>query len=129
MNLSSETKLVESSPFIDEKVLDEFKKFMGEEGEALVKELIELYLKNTPKLMANIQNDIKAEDMESLKAHVHGLKGSSAQLGVIGISSLCKKIEEVTLEGKFDEIKPLHDQLIEVYRQVAANYQERISAH
>jgi HPt (histidine-containing phosphotransfer) domain-containing protein len=128
MNLFIDTKLISSSPFIDEKVMDEFKKFMGEEGDTLVKELIELYLKNTPKLMADIENDIKVGDIESLKIHIHGLKGSSAQLGVVGVSNMCKNIEEVILEGKINEIKPLHDQLKDVYQQVATNYQGRISA-
>lgn len=126
MNIFVETKLTASSPYIDENVLEEFKKFMGDEGDSLARELIELYLKNTPKLMSDIGNDVKIGNMESLKIHVHSLKGSSAQLGVTGIASLCRNIEDVILEGRFVEIKPMVDKLKAVYKEVELNFRERI---
>ena len=126
MNALIETKEKLISPYIDEKVMDEFKQFMGEEGPDMVKELKELYLTNTPKLISNIKKDIKARDMDSLKTHVHGLKGSSAQLGVTGIASLSRDIEDVIPSGRFDEIEALFKHLLDVYKKVKITFTNQL---
>jgi HPt (histidine-containing phosphotransfer) domain-containing protein len=126
MNALIETKENLVSPYIDEKVMDEFKQFMGEEGGDMVKELKGLYLTNTPKLISNIKKDIKARDMNALKTHVHGLKGSSAQLGVTGIASLSREIEEVIPSGRFDEIESLFKQLLNVFKKVKITFSNQL---
>ena len=118
MSAKKKTKLVKHPSYIDETVLEEFKKFMGDEGESLVKELIELYLTNAPQLINLIKNDISSGDIESLKTHIHSLKGNSGQLGVSGIAELCRQIEDVINEGKFVEIDPLFEKLEKTYQQV-----------
>ncbi|MHC1740803.1 MAG: Hpt domain-containing protein [Anaerolineaceae bacterium] len=125
MNVFLDTKLVISSPYVDENVMDEFKNFMGDDGDDLAKELIELYLKNTPLMITKIKEDINAWNIASLKTHVHGLKGSSAQLGITGIASLCRKIEDVIFEERYSEINQLFTQLEEVYQQVELYYRSK----
>ena len=118
MRAKKNIKLDKPSPYIDENVLDEFKKFMGDEGDGLVKELIELYHTNAPQLISLIKNDINSGDIESLKTHVHSLKGNSGQLGITGIAGLCRQLEDVIHEGRFVEIDPLFEQLQTTYQQV-----------
>ena len=71
------------SPLVDENVLDEFIKFMGDEGKDLARELIDMYLKNSPKMLDSIHADLRMNNVDQLKTHIHTLKGSRAQLGVV----------------------------------------------
>lgn len=114
------------SEYIDESVMQEIKDFMGDEGESTIRELIAIYLANTPPMIARIKKDLLANDLESLKAHVHGLKGSSASVGIVGISKICKLIEELIKIGKNDEIGKQFDQIEIIYSQVETELRERL---
>ncbi|NMC86818.1 MAG: Hpt domain-containing protein, partial [Anaerolineaceae bacterium] len=75
----SETLPTTLSPLVDENVLDEFIKFMGDEGADLARDLIDMYLKNSPKMLDSIHADLRTNNVDQLKTHIHTLKGSSAQ--------------------------------------------------
>jgi HPt (histidine-containing phosphotransfer) domain-containing protein len=121
------TTAIRTDPaLIDENVLSEFITFMGEDGDALAKDLVALYLKKTPTLIAKIEADINANDIEILKGHIHSLKGSSAQLGIIGISNVCRSIENVISLKQFKEINPQFNLLVNNYKQIEQIYAERL---
>jgi HPt (histidine-containing phosphotransfer) domain-containing protein len=121
-----DTNIAASSVYVDDGVIEEFVRFMGDEGEDLAKELIGLYLKNVPAMLANIKDDIRSGNIEAIKAHVHGLKGSSAQLGVTGIADECKKIENAIFEGNTDQILPLFEQLEKGYQEVEIYFKTKL---
>jgi HPt (histidine-containing phosphotransfer) domain-containing protein len=125
---SSNTNSSINSTLIDESVLEEFRQYMGEETDDMVEELLELYLKNTPALLTLIGEDIRVNNMSTLKIHLHSLKGSSAQLGVVGISDHCRKIENVIQEENFDQLLPLFEQLLLTYQQVEKIFINRLKA-
>lgn len=122
----AEVKTAVLSRYIDNSVLEEIKAFMGEEGESTINELITIYLANTPATIAKIKSDMLANNLEALKAHVHGLKGSSASIGVVGISGICKSIEEMIRNGKIDEVPGLYDQIEKVYAKVEMELKEKL---
>jgi len=122
MNVFIDAKLNTIPGIIDEKVMLELKKFMGEEGDELEQELIGMYLSKTPTLLSAITADLNNGDLTALKVHVHTLKGSSAQLGIIGVSNLCKHIEELISGGAFTEIPDQIKQLETLFRQVKKYY-------
>ncbi len=126
MNALLDTKLTLHTLFVDDSVMAEFKRFMGEDGDSLEKELIVLYLKQTPKLIANISNEISTGKIDELKVHVHSLKGSSGQLGVTGISEQCIDIEEALRQGNVDEAARLITELKEVYKQVEKFFKAKL---
>jgi HPt (histidine-containing phosphotransfer) domain-containing protein len=111
------------SPFIDDSVLTEIHDFMGEDGDATIADLVSIYLQNTPKTIALIGQDLKNDDMEALKAHVHALKGSSAGVGVVGISTPCKEIEECLRNGMTNRIYDLFEKILRVFREVEVDFQ------
>jgi HPt (histidine-containing phosphotransfer) domain-containing protein len=121
----TETLPTTLSPLVDENVLDEFIKFMGDEGADLARDLIDMYLKNSPKMLDSIHADLRTNNVDQLKTHIHTLKGSSAQLGVVGVASLCRSIEDVILEGRFSELDDLISQLDETYSKVTDYYSQR----
>lgn len=126
MEMQLKTKVVVKSDLIDESILKEFCEFMGEDGDDLVKEVLEIYLRNAPEMIKRITNDIDANNMKSLAADAHTFKGSSAQVGAVGIASLCKEIDDAIQAEQIEQIKPLFDRLIGAYKEVEAIFLERL---
>lgn len=77
-------------------------------------ELIDLYLADSPNRLAGMKEAAAAGDAKGLKAAVHGLKGSSSNLGARTLGSLCGALEERAaageLEGAEKSIQRIHEE-------------------
>jgi signal transduction histidine kinase/CheY-like chemotaxis protein len=82
-----------SKPVIDAKVLETFRAMAGEQGEAILTELIDCYLEEAPKLLETIQTAIAQSDAIALRRAAHTLKANSMTLGAIAFSNACKELE------------------------------------
>jgi HPt (histidine-containing phosphotransfer) domain-containing protein len=119
-------KVTYKPDFIDVTVLNDIREFMGEEGDGTVNELISIYLNNTPNAISQIGKDLESNDVTALKMHVHGLKGSSAQVGVIGISNLCRTMEAVISEGQMEDTYSIFEQIVGVFRRVEIEFKDML---
>ena len=90
---------------MDWSVLETYAEGMGDEGNSLISELIDIYLENTPKLLTSLRQSITDNDIEVFNRAAHTLKSSSASLGAIEIplATLKNKMESAVLE--FDTVK------------------------
>jgi signal transduction histidine kinase/CheY-like chemotaxis protein len=77
------------APVLDASVLDELRSILGNE----VDRLIEVFLDDTPRLIAALENAATGPDMEMLRNAAHTLKSSSANLGAISLSNAAKRVE------------------------------------
>ena len=78
---------------VDLTVLEKFEALMGEDGKALVAELITLFLEDSPQLLADLQSGAKQADAGRIRHAAHTLKSSAANLGAINLSRLCQELE------------------------------------
>jgi signal transduction histidine kinase/CheY-like chemotaxis protein len=85
--------LLASKPIIDAKVLKSFRAMAGEQSAAILAELIDCYLEEAPKLLAEIDGAIAHSDATTLRRAAHTLKANSATLGAIAFSNVCKELE------------------------------------
>jgi len=76
-------------PVVDESVLDELRGILGNE----VDRLIEVFLDDSPRLIAALETAAASQDMEMLRNAAHTLKSSSANLGAMALSNAAKKVE------------------------------------
>lgn len=60
-----------------------------------VLELIDIYCKETPKLIETIATALQSHDLQSLAISAHTLKGSSLNMGAKRMGALCLKLEEI----------------------------------
>mgnify|MGYP003460724028 FL=1 len=79
-------------PIIDPEVLEELRSILGTE----VDRLIEVFLDDTPRLIAALETAAAGPDFEMLRNAAHTLKSSSANLGAMSLSNAAKKLELAT---------------------------------
>ncbi|MDH7475745.1 MAG: response regulator, partial [Anaerolineae bacterium] len=89
---------------VDEEVLETFRTTMGE----VAGELIALYLEDGEALLAELRAGVAEENARTVQRVAHTLKGSSATLGAMKLSDLCKEVEEMgqagTLAGAAEKV-------------------------
>jgi CheY-like chemotaxis protein/HPt (histidine-containing phosphotransfer) domain-containing protein len=84
---------------IDAKVLQSFRDMAGETADLILAEMIDCYLEEAPKLLSAIAKAIDQKDAVQLRSGAHNLKASSATLGAITLSNLCRKLEVMSRIG------------------------------
>ncbi|WP_255516328.1 ATP-binding protein [Luteimonas suaedae] len=82
-------------PVIDQDVLDELRSMLGDE----VDRLIEVFLEDTPRLLARLEIAAAGPDYDALRDAAHSLKSSSANLGAMLLSAAARRIEHGAREG------------------------------
>ena len=83
-------------------VLENFLAAIGENTPQMVHEVITLFLETAPVLLRDIREAIEQEDSARLTQAAHTLKSSSAQLGAMTFSELCKTLEKTARHGSME---------------------------
>ncbi len=90
-------------PAIDETVLQMLAE-MDDDGEnGFLKEMITIYLNESPPIIENIKKALEAGDQELFTRSAHTLKSSSANLGAMNLSQMSKELEMISKNGDFME--------------------------
>jgi CheY-like chemotaxis protein len=85
---------------IDLTVLDGIRALEETGNQGLLERIIGLYLSESSTQMAGVRSAAEEGQMEALLRAVHSLKSSSANVGAIGFSELCRKIEGSVRAGE-----------------------------
>jgi two-component system sensor histidine kinase RpfC len=88
-------------PAVDPEALARLERFGGE---ALLREMVALYLANAPERMCAVESALDAGDVVAAESALHSLKSSSAQLGAMRLSRLCEAGEQITRGGKLSGV-------------------------
>ncbi|MCA1593001.1 MAG: response regulator [Acidobacteria bacterium] len=84
-------------------LLESFRELQEEGGPDLIGELIELYINDTQARLTEMRAALKEQDAQTLKRVAHSLKGSSGNLGIRRMATLCAELEETLHDGTMDE--------------------------
>ncbi len=102
--------IAEKSP-IDQKSLDNIRSLQMEGAPDILAQIIQIYLGDTPKLLKKIEEGIARGDAAAVQTAAHSLKSSSANLGALQLSTLCKAMENCGREAALDEAPQLLKQI------------------
>ncbi len=80
---------------VDRDVLDELHHAIGDDP-AFLREVIDSYLEDTPRLIASIREGIATRDVELTNRAAHTLKSTSATVGALGLSAMARELETMT---------------------------------
>ncbi len=80
-------------------------------NKAFEKEMIELFLDQTPNQIEQFDDSITKKDFEAIAKNAHKLKSSFKVFGAFETADILKKIETLALEKDIDEVSILHQKL------------------
>lgn len=80
-------------------------------GDAILAELIDLFLADLPRRTAAIAAAIENADAAALALHAHALRGGAANFGAARLDDLCGQLEEMGRRGVFSGTRPALEQL------------------
>jgi HPt (histidine-containing phosphotransfer) domain-containing protein len=84
----------EAPPALDSQVWEELQEMLGEEADAGLGDLIDLFLEDALKLVSAIVVAQRNADAEAMIRAVHALRSPSASLGALHLAGLCSRVEE-----------------------------------
>jgi signal transduction histidine kinase/DNA-binding response OmpR family regulator/HPt (histidine-containing phosphotransfer) domain-containing protein len=71
-------------------------------SEALLSDVVGLFLDDCPKRLRAIKAAVDARDGESIRVEAHGLKGSAANLSALGLVNAAHSLERIGQEARLD---------------------------
>jgi len=84
---------------IDNKVIAQLRSLKA----GLLRRVIDLYIETSPKLLSDLEQAVTQQDTKNLYKIAHSLKNSSANLGVVELTNLCRELEIKGREGDLVE--------------------------
>jgi len=87
---------------LDQASLDQLLELEQSVGPGLVAQTIAVFVESSSELVAKAEEALRGEDAASLAGVAHTLKSSSAQLGALNLSALCKELETRGRTGSVD---------------------------
>jgi CheY-like chemotaxis protein/HPt (histidine-containing phosphotransfer) domain-containing protein len=113
---SMEAREEGSHPIIDQSVLNSLRDLQMEGKPDILKRVISAYLSSTASLIVTLKEACSVMDIEGAQNSAHSLKSSSANVGAIKLSELCKELEmncrKNTLENAEVLISEISSELI-----------------
>jgi CheY-like chemotaxis protein len=97
----------ELHPVLDRDLVASLKEMGGADDPELFQELVDLFLRETPRLMADLDRAFAAGDLKAVERAAHSLKSSSANLGAVELSNLFREIEMAGRRADRAAVAPL----------------------
>lgn len=89
----------ETPMLFDRSVLDDLSEAMGDAGEALVADLVGIFVEDVPQRLAAIDSAVSVEDAEIVQREAHTLKSSAGTVGAMALSEVAREIEHHLRNG------------------------------
>jgi HPt (histidine-containing phosphotransfer) domain-containing protein len=88
---------------IDPQAIEELRA-MNPGDDSFLRELIQIYLEDSPQRIAEIESSLEQGDALTLTRAAHSLKGSSSNFGAAQLRAISEKIERLGRDGNLGEV-------------------------
>ncbi len=122
---SDATPSTNDQPVLDSTVLKRLQHELGDNDMAMVGELVDLYLHETPQLLAELRRGLMRQDASIVQRAAHTLKSTSTMIGAFRLASLCANLEERGRSNMLEGVTVLIAQLMNEYVQVRGMLETR----
>jgi len=102
-------------PVIDKTTFEELKQMSGDD---FINELIDTFLEDAPKMIAEIKSGLATNNVESFRRAAHSMKSNAATFGASQLAALAKELEMLGKENKLSETGDKLKSLEEAYESV-----------
>jgi PAS domain S-box-containing protein len=108
----------DSRSVLDQRVLKSLRQMAGAKAAIILSQIINSYLEDAPHLLQGIRDAVAAGDAQALRQSAHSLRSSSANLGAMNLSNLCKQLEMMGGAGTTTNAHGLITQVEAEYEKV-----------
>ncbi len=96
--------------------------------ESLYQELVVMFHRDTPSLLAEIQSAMEIRDAETLRRLAHSLKGSAAYVGAQEMSAAAYQLERLAAAASWSDIPAAWQELAKLWKQVQTWLESQLPA-
>ncbi len=107
---------------IDLTALNELKTIMGDD----FSELVTVFISDSQIQLDDLKAAIAASDAPAIRRNAHTIKGSSANLGIETLSSICKELELKAADNCIESAGDLLNSIINEYNTVKIELEKLI---
>ena len=100
---------------IEKTTFEELKQMSGDE---FINELIDTFLEDAPKMIAEIKSGLAANNADTFRRAAHSMKSNAATFGASQLAALAKDLEMLGKENKLHEAGDKLKALEEAYESV-----------
>jgi HPt (histidine-containing phosphotransfer) domain-containing protein len=68
----------------------------------LVNRLVASFLARVPGYLSSLGDAVTAANAAAIDEHAHSLKGAAANIGAIGVTEICQRLEDLGRSGNLD---------------------------
>ena len=111
---------------IDSTTVENLKQITGIDNTSFLKEVVNLYSKQTPQIISDIKTHWKNNEIQKLILSVHNLRGSSINMVAKMIPEMSKNIETKCRKGDMGEIGNDIEKLEYVYQRTINEYKKLV---
>jgi HPt (histidine-containing phosphotransfer) domain-containing protein len=83
---------------VDLTVMSGYERLQADGEPDLIVELIDLYLAGVPLRMTKMRDALRQRNWLQVKREAHNLRGSSGNLGAVGMAAICEEMERTVSE-------------------------------
>ena len=80
-------------PVIDAESIENLRSLNPGDGDEFLREIIAIYLEDTPQRIAELEETLQRGDAPAFTRAAHSVKGSSANLGAMGVKRVAEELE------------------------------------
>jgi HPt (histidine-containing phosphotransfer) domain-containing protein len=95
------------TPAINPQALEDLRMLSPGDDDDFLREIVALYLSDTPVQLARLDRSLAAGDAEGFTRAAHSLKGSSANLGASAVRSAAERLERCARQEGLAGVQPL----------------------
>jgi signal transduction histidine kinase/CheY-like chemotaxis protein/HPt (histidine-containing phosphotransfer) domain-containing protein len=114
----------QESPF-DPAVFDELRSLVRRDGRTMLARLLELFLREAPRQLANLAGALESGDLPAVAAAAHALKGSALGLGAGPLAEVSARLEKM---GRSGELEPSARELVSRAHRELDRFREAVAA-
>jgi PAS domain S-box-containing protein len=107
-------------PIFDPAALQRLRNTLGSQADAMLPGLIDSFLKDAPRLIADARRYWEQEQAVDLRRTAHTLKSNSATFGAMALSALARELEYKARDGALDGVGELLERIQVEYAQAKA---------
>jgi len=104
-------------PTIDMQAIDGLRELSPDAGADFLRELIEIYLQDTPQRMAEMEDALAKKDIPGFTRAAHTIKGSSSNFGAVKLTKLAHALE---MQGKSGNVSDSPASCVSLREEFAA---------